>query len=82
MGFRLAYLYLAMTHSKGQGHAYFDDKYFENGDKQGKNHNCHQIQGHMCAFYWNIYILTLAHSKGQGQDHAHFDNNYLGNGDR
>ena len=35
MGFRLAYLYLTLEHSKGQdqGHAQFDNKYLGNSDR-------------------------------------------------
>ena len=36
MGFLLAYLYFTLPHSKGQGqgHAYFDNEYLENGNRQ------------------------------------------------
>ena len=55
---RLAYLYLTLTHSKGQDqvHAHFDSEYLENGKRYGYNYNCRQTAGHARAFDWYILI--------------------------
>ena len=34
VAFRLAYLYLTVAHSKGQGHVHYAGEYFKNGDRQ------------------------------------------------
>ena len=49
MSFRLAYLHLTLTYSKGkdQGHAHFDNEYLGNKDRAGKHYYCQQIRSHV-----------------------------------
>ena len=50
------YLYFTLTHSKGQGqgHAHLDSEYLRNGDRYGKNYNCHKTASQEWAFEWHI----------------------------
>ena len=53
MAFRLAYLHLILTHSKGQCHVYFDCEYFANDDWWG-DITIAPILYRMSAFDWHI----------------------------
>ena len=54
--FPLEYLYLTLTHSKGQGHAHLDCEFLANVDRWDKNCYCRQIESRISLFHWYIYI--------------------------
>ena len=75
MGYRIAYLYFAVTNSKGQcqGHGHFDSDYLWKWWQIGKKWRLPSIR-ELPIVFWVAYLhLTMDHSKGQ--DH-------LGNADR
>ena len=55
MGIPIAYLYLTLDHSKGQGQAHFDSEYLGNGDRCGKHYYCNQMESCVWAFEWQVY---------------------------
>ena len=53
--FLIAYLRLAVVHSKIEGRTHFDNEYIGNGEINGKHYYCHQRGSRIWAFDWHIY---------------------------
>ena len=58
MSFRLVYLHSTLAHTKGQDHHHvsFDCEYPANGDRYGRHCYWKQIESHIWAFDYHIYI--------------------------
>ena len=72
IGYRLAYLHLTLTYSKGQGqdHAHLDSEFLWKGERYYK---ITIAASYIMGFRMAYTHLTLVHFKGQDQGHTYFD---------